>query len=175
LSTTLPIEALSEAELIEESHKNPHALLQASLDAAGVTGEPVSYINTIVPLFSTVMYDDFRTLIDRRTAFRVVYDADTYEQLHQARNMIYLGVSLLHPAIETRVYSESLNFGVATYDDTVMIAGYTDPSAHAVGTVSHHPALVEWANDLVDEYWNRAESPSARVRESVRRFTGMGA
>jgi predicted transcriptional regulator len=160
VSKTIPLGALVDAECIEESRGDPHALLQTSLDLAGVGSEPVARISAIVPIFSTVLYDEYLQLVDRGTRFRVVCDHKTATRLHEADDLPYLDLATDTLSVEMRFYPESLDFGIATFDGTVMLTAYPDGESHPTAIVSSNPELVAWANDLVEEFWGRADAPT---------------
>lgn len=170
LSTELPLAALTNSELVQASQDNAHAVLSKSVELADINGEGVDRLHSIVPIFSPVMYDAFDGLIDRNTRIRMILDLDTYRELRRPANLHYLVRAVIPPTMEIRVYPEPLTFGVATYDESAMIASYIKPHEHEAGLAGDDPSLVNWVDSTIQNYWEQSDPPSGRVVRDLQNY-----
>jgi predicted transcriptional regulator len=168
----LQLSVLAGTELVTESGDDPFALLEASIEAADIRGDGVGHVRSVVPFFSSVMFSEFESLVDRQTTFEVIYTSHAYEQLTRPRNVRYLAVFLLAPNVDVRVYPERVTWGLSLYDETVMLASSIDVTDQAavVGATS---SFTGWANETFDELWARSETPSSRFKRWVGRTVSL--
>ena len=170
-STSLPLASLDEAELVViDDDTRPHATLSASIEAAGIRDGGVDGIRTVCPVFSDVMFDAFSDLIDRKTTIEVVFDRDTYRELTYPNRLHHLAPALVAPNVSFRIHPESLDLGVATYDDAVLLVSRAADDAPEAGISGNSSELHEWASERIDSRWATAREPSEQVRHVLQRY-----
>jgi predicted transcriptional regulator len=162
----LPLTALRDVDLVVECGDDPFALLEASVEAADIWGDGVGHIRSLVPFFSPVLFEEFKSLANRETTFEVIYTPRAFRRLTKPRYTQYLTASLLAPDVEVRVHPEEFTWGLGLYDETVMLAGSTESSERA-GVVGRTTDLTAWANETFDDLWAESETPPARLKRWV--------
>jgi len=163
----IPLTALADAEQVLPTAERPHALLDASVKAAGIHGEPVDHLRTLVPVFSPVVFSEFESLVDDATTFEVLYTESAFKQLTQPRHIHHLTAGLLASNVDVRVYSDSLAWGIGIYDETVMLAGANETGVHA-GVIDQAEPLRSWATETFEHYWQQGSPPSRRFMDWLR-------
>jgi predicted transcriptional regulator len=154
---------MSSSELVADSNENPHAVLDAAVEAADIRNEGLDHVRSITPLFSPALYDIFRQFIDRDTTFKIIYDQPTYRRLTQPNRIHYLATAIAAPTIEVRIHPDPLYTGVGIYNhDTVMVCGSTRFEKQ-YGIVSDRGELLTWSNEIFDQLWAESESLSSRL------------
>lgn len=158
---------LAGTTLTMEQEGDPHALLNAAVEAANIRDGTLSEVRSITPLFEPLMFDVFGEFIDRGTEFQVVFDQRSYEELTQPSNAHYLAGALLSPNVSVRVHPERLHTGLGIYDDAVLLGGSTTHERQA-GVVGADEEFLSWATTTFDEIWAESVPPSDRLRSWVR-------
>jgi predicted transcriptional regulator len=160
-STGLPVDALVDTELIDETKGNVHAILDIALDfARGLETSEVS-IEAVVPVYSRILFDEYRTLLESGVELRLVLDSETYGRLQQSTSQRDIDTMTNEADAECRVCPESLNFGVGTDGQRVLLVAYGDFRERPVALISVDRSFVEWAENLIEEYWRESSDPAA--------------
>jgi hypothetical protein len=170
-SDRLPLPALEGADLVEPTQEAPHAILDASIEAAGIHGEPIDRLRTLVPVFSASMFAEFEPLVDRDTTLEIVYTESVFRKLTHPRYIPYLAKAVLTPTVDVRVYPDTIDWGIGIYDETVMLAG-ADETGGRAGVVGQVPQLRTWATETFTERQEDSVSPSQRLVDWLRRWVG---
>lgn len=157
-----PVRALARTDLVTDTNDDPHALLNATVEAGNIRSEGLEHLRSVTPLFNPTLYDIFGQFVDRDTTFEIIYDQPTYQRLTQPRRIHYLAGAVAAPNVEVRIHPDPLYTGVGVYNhDTVMMCGSTR-FEQQYGVVGGADELLDWANRTFDRLWAESESPSER-------------
>lgn len=160
-STKIPLDALVGAQLIEESKHNAHAILDVTLVFARGTGASAPAIDATVPVYSQILFDTFEQLVASGVELRLLFDSETYHHIQESASRGPLDIITRGENLDWRVYPEPLQFSVGTDGERVLLVAYGDFSERPVALISRNESFVEWAGNLIDEYWNLGSVPSA--------------
>jgi len=164
-----PVRALSGTDLVTNTSDDPHAVLNASVEAANVRSDGITHLRSITPLFNPTLYDIFGEFVDRETTFEIIYDKPTYQTLSQPRWIHYLAGAVAAPSVEVRIHPDPLYTGIGVYNhDTVMVSGSTR-FEQQYGIVGKRDELLTWANETFDRLWAESKTPSERLRSWLKR------
>lgn len=161
-----PLSVLKGTELVGETKDDPHALLEAAIDAAQLREDGLTRLRSIVPLFDPVSYELFADHINPNATFDVIFDQAAYQQLTRPSNIHYLATTLVAPSVNVRVYPEPLYTGLGIYNETVVLGGSTQHDRKA-GVTGDSTDLYEWAMTTFDEMWEQSETPTGRLQRWV--------
>lgn len=157
-----PVRALSGTDLVTNTSDDPHAVLNASVEAANIRSNGLEHLRSVTPLFDPTLYDIFEQFVDRETTFEVIYNKPTYRKLSQPRWVHYLAGAVAASNVEVRIHPDPLYTGVGIYNhDTVMLGGSTRFDQQ-YGIVGEGDELPTWANDTFDRLWAESKTPSER-------------
>lgn len=160
----LPV--LAGSELVIETEEEPHAVLNAAVEAANLRDGNLERLRTIVPVFDKITFERFGDEVNRDAEFEILLDRRAYNQLTRPQNLAYLAGGLLAPNVEMRVYAENLYLGLGIYDDTVLVGGSTEANKDAA-VVGENEQLRTWADQRFETLWTDAETIPQRLRRWV--------
>lgn len=166
----LSLEPFSEADLVVPTIHEGNPMFDTSVELAKLRTDPVAELRSAVPIFTPVMFEVFRPLIDHKTRIWVAFDWKAYRQLITPETIRYLFAALAVPAIRVRVLDEDLPYGVGLFDDAMMVAVRMDASDPGVAITATHPDLYAWARGLFDEHWADGTDISNELHRHARQL-----
>jgi predicted transcriptional regulator len=174
-SMDLPRGVLNDAGLVASTAEEPHAVLNAVIDLAGLRqarqGDgTLDHVRTVCPIFSPVMYDIFGSFVDSGTRMELVFDIESYREMCSPSHAHYLAGAVIAPNLDLRIYPEVLTFGIGYYDGAAMVAAYADREDNDAGVISEASPFVDWVNDTFDDLWVQSNSPTRHMIEQIRGY-----
>jgi len=158
-----PLDVLTDTELVVKRNDDPHAMLDAAVEAANIRDRTLSHVRSITPLFDPLMFDIFGEFVDRGTQFEVVFDHQAYSELTRPANLHYFAGALVAPNVQVRLHPDTLQTGLGIYDGTVLLGGSTVHDQEA-GVTGSSEQFREWADATFETIWNESVRPSQRLQ-----------
>jgi len=158
-----PLDVLTETELVVKRDDDPHAMLDAAVEAADIRDRTLSHVRSVTPLFDPLMFDIFGEFVDLGTQFEVIFDQQAYSELTKPANLHYFAGALVAPNVQVRIHPDTLKTGLGIYDRTVLLGGSTVHDQEA-GVTGSSEQFREWADTTFETVWNESVRPSQRLQ-----------
>jgi len=149
IADSFPLSALDDATLLTVSPANPHAALSRFANA--FAAEDIERFYGITPVVSPVINDAAAELLTDGIEMELLVD-DSVLDTSRASYADALDDAYSSENFALFRYPDDLDFGIAVFDDRVIVSAYDDRGVLRECLDSTDDALGEWAREVYDDY-----------------------
>ncbi|HET7325128.1 MAG TPA: MarR family transcriptional regulator [Halococcus sp.] len=153
IAATLPPAALDDAAMVANTPETPHAAISHLANA--LTESDAERFYGISPIVSPVLNEGARELAETGATMELLIDESVLDASRTAHPAALEDAYTLSN-FTLYLYPDDLTFGLTILDDRVLVGAYDEQGVLRECLDGTNEALTAWANDIYEEYRERA-------------------
>ncbi|WP_227380112.1 helix-turn-helix transcriptional regulator [Haladaptatus halobius] len=145
----IPLEAVESGTIVTATPKNPHA--PHSHFAARLRNLPSEQCYVLVPIASPRFIEAGKPLLQSGTTLELVYDQSVIETA-SSEDATEMRAELENDQVSLYVCPDSFSFGLALFDEHVIVGTHDENGQFSACLESTNPELYTWATNKYTEY-----------------------
>ncbi|WP_241154923.1 transcriptional regulator FilR1 domain-containing protein [Halorubrum sp. CSM-61] len=159
IRTEIPVRALADAKLYVSSPHSPGIVLATALK---LCDPRLDHFRVLTSIFNPTLFSAYNKLLKLGLKGEAIVDASLYQRLHEEKMEYFLDDSN-YDNFQIFCLDEPLTLGIGIYDrEQIAVGAYNKigEGEHIAMVLSSNEAVVQWGEDLYNQYQKQAHDPA---------------